>query len=381
MPLKIKQTIAYYAIFILLGANGAVLGPALSTLAAHTGSTLSAISIIFTAGSAGRFIGALFGARLYDRIKIGHRVMALGLGLMALMLIATPQVRTLALLMLISAISGFAETLTDVGGNTLLVWSHGTGVAPFMNGLHFAFGVGTFIAPFIIALSLNLSNDVALGYAVAAALVLPALLVALRLRSPSAEHHANANANGAVNMTMVLLMAAVCFFFVGVEIGFGNWSFNYGTAFGMNTNEAAVLASTYWGAFTLGRLISIPIATRVTPKTYLWLDVGGILLGSLLVLMLPRLPWIGMSIVGLAVASAFPTLMAFAEQRMTITGKVTGIFLAAANLSGMSVPWLIGQFFESRGPVTLPIVMLTTAVMIVLALIALLRMERAQTKL
>ena len=380
MSLKYRQTFAYYAIFIVLGINGAILGPALSTLAAHTGSTLSAISIVFTAGSTGRFLGALLGARLYDRVRIGHRVMAFGLAAMALGLIAAPLAGLLAVLVAVSAFQGFSETLVDVGGNTLLVWAHGTGVAPFMNGLHFMFGVGTFIAPFIIAQSLGSSGDVSPGYFVAAALVLPVLLLVLRLPSPAPEHHASQNTAGSVSVGMTLLLAAVFFLMVGVEMGYGNWSFNYGTAHGMNTNDAAVLASTFWGFFTLGRLISIPIATRVQPKTYLILDMAGILLGTLIVLMWPALPWIGMGVVGLSVASVFPTLMSFAEQRMTITGKVTGIFLAASNLSGMTMPWLIGQFFESRGPITLPVVMLAASVMALVALMVLLRMNDKKTE-
>lgn len=374
MSLKLRQTFAYYFIFICLGINGAIVGPALSTLAAHTGSPLSAISVIFVAGSTGRFVGALFGARLYDRVKAGHLVMALGLALMALMLAATPFIGVLALLVAAGFLQGLAETLVDVGGNTLLVWAHGTGVSPFMNGLHFMFGVGTFIAPFLIAQSLNLSGDIAIGYFLAAALVIPAALIALRLPSPAAEHHASANTSGAASMGMALLIAAVFFLMVGVESGYGSWSFNYGTAHGMNINEAAALASTYWGAFTLGRLISIPAATRISTKTYLILDMAGILLGTALVLILPALPWLGMGLVGLSVASAFPTLMSFAEHRMTITGKITGIFLAASNLSGMTMPWLIGQFFESRGPITLPLVMLAASVLALVSLAVLLKM-------
>jgi nitrate/nitrite transporter NarK len=35
---------------------------------------------------------------------------------------------------------------------------------------------------------------------------------------------------------------------------------------------------------------------------------------------------------------------------MTITGRVTGWFFVGASLGGMTLPWLIGQLFESVGP-------------------------------
>jgi fucose permease len=33
-----------------------------------------------------------------------------------------------------------------------------------------------------------------------------------------------------------------------------------------------------------------------------------------------------------------------------ITGQITGAFLVAASVGGMSLPWIIGQLFEPVGP-------------------------------
>jgi fucose permease len=49
-------------------------------------------------------------------------------------------------------------------------------------------------------------------------------------------------------------------------------------------------------------------------------------------------------------ASVFPATLTLAERRMTITGRVTGWFFVGASLGGMTLPWLIGQLFESVGP-------------------------------
>lgn len=35
---------------------------------------------------------------------------------------------------------------------------------------------------------------------------------------------------------------------------------------------------------------------------------------------------------------------------MTITGRVTGWFFVGASAGGMTLPWLIGQLFDSIGP-------------------------------
>jgi MFS transporter, FHS family, Na+ dependent glucose transporter 1 len=49
-------------------------------------------------------------------------------------------------------------------------------------------------------------------------------------------------------------------------------------------------------------------------------------------------------------ASIFPSALALAQGRLRITGRVTGWFFVGASAGGMTLPWLIGQFFESVGP-------------------------------
>ena len=58
-----------------------------------------------------------------------------------------------------SALMGFAASVLDVGGNTLMVWTRGAGVGPMMNALHFCFALGTLACPLLINRSLAWSGD------------------------------------------------------------------------------------------------------------------------------------------------------------------------------------------------------------------------------
>jgi fucose permease len=74
---------------------------------------------------------------------------------------------------------------------------------------------------------------------------------------------------------------------------------------------------------------------------------------------------------GLSMASVFPAMISFAERHTSITGQTTGWFLVGASVGGMTLPWLIGQLFESVGPsVTMPAILanlaLATGVFVVL---------------
>ena len=72
------QTAGYYAAFISLGLAGAVIGPTIPALAAHTHSHLNEVSFLFIAISAGYLIGSLLAGRFYDR-QPGNPVMAASL--------------------------------------------------------------------------------------------------------------------------------------------------------------------------------------------------------------------------------------------------------------------------------------------------------------
>jgi FHS family Na+ dependent glucose MFS transporter 1 len=77
--------------------------------------------------------------------------MVAALAVMAAMAFVVPTLSLLSLLIVVLLVLGMAEGLLDVGGNTLLVWVHQPNVGPYMNALHFFFGLGAFFSPIIVA--------------------------------------------------------------------------------------------------------------------------------------------------------------------------------------------------------------------------------------
>ena len=172
---RIAQTAGYFAAFIAMGMYGAPLGPTLPGLAAQTGSGLSQVSILFSARAFGYLVGSVATGRLYDRLA-GNRVMAVMLALMMAGMIAAPAIPLLPLLVVVFLFLGVTEAGVDVGGNTLIVWRHGARVGPFMNAMHFCYGVGAFIAPIVVAQAILRSGGITWAYRVLALLMLPAVI-------------------------------------------------------------------------------------------------------------------------------------------------------------------------------------------------------------
>ena len=361
------QTVGYYLSFIALGLVVASLGPTLPGLAGNTHSALREISLLFSARALGYLCGSVVSGRLYDRVG-GHPLMAGVLAGMALMLVLAPLVSWLALLVALMFVLGTNEGALDVGANTLIVWVHGRAVGPYMNALHFFFGVGAFLSPVVVALALAWSGDIQWAYWTLALLLAPAALWLWRTPSPAAQR-VQVAASGQVNSVLVALIMLFFFLYAGAEGAFGGWIFSYATGLRLADGPtAAYLTSTFWGALTVGRLLSIPLAARFSPRVILLADLLGGVLSMLLILTGSQslaLTWLGTAAFGLSMASIFPTTLALAERRMAITGQVTGWFFVGASLGGMFWPWLIGQLFDAIGP---SITMLAITVDLVLSM-------------
>ncbi len=343
----------YYLAFITLGLASASIGPVLPRLAEQVSVGVSAVSVIFTARSLGYLLGSLIAGRAYDDLP-SHRVMVAGLSVMVLALLAIPVMPVLLLLVPVGLALGLGQGVVDVGGNVSLVWVFGDRVAPYMNGLHFFFGGGAFVSPLLIAQAVLLTGSHAWAFRLIALLILPVAAYIFALPSPT-PHRQPAQATSSRSEPPLLpLIVIFMLVYVAAEVSYGGWSFTYATTTGLaDEAAAALLTSLFWGAITLGRLLSIPLAMRMSPAALLGGSVAGAVLGLALINLAAGSTvalWAGTLATGLSMAAIFPTVIILARSFMTVTGRVTGWILVGSSVGAMLMPWLVGQLFGAFGP-------------------------------
>jgi FHS family Na+ dependent glucose MFS transporter 1 len=364
-------TIAYYLSFIILGLTTAASGPSLLKLTEHTSSTLDRISLIFVFGSLGYLIGSFLGGRAFDRLS-GHKLMALTMLIVSIASVLIPISRSLEILLFAMFLSGIASGILDVGCNTLIVWTHGEKAGPFLNGLHFFFGVGSLIAPLLLAQVLLKTGDIHWLYWTFSIACLPIMIWLWFLPEPE---HARTEEGGNFTFPImpVVLVMILFILYVGLELGFANWIYTYALTLELETIiTAAYLTSAFWGSFTAGRLLGVWISTRLRSKTILFMDIIGCAI-SIIVIMLWKdssfALWVGTIGLGLSMASIFPTFIMLAGEQMQITGTITGWFLVGSGAGSMLMPWIIGQVFVLTGPKAMTTVLLTALLGLFLALL------------
>ncbi|HSJ88407.1 MAG TPA: MFS transporter [Anaerolineales bacterium] len=372
-------TIAYYLAFIVLGMTTAASGPSLLKLAEHTASRLDQISLIFVFSALGYLIGSYFGGRAYDRFP-GHKLMAITLIFIAIASIMIPLASTLSMLLFAMFLSGLVAGILDVGCNTLLLWTHGEKAGPFMNGLHFFFGVGSLIAPLLLAQVLLRTNDIHWMYYFFAIACVPMMIWMWLLPEPQHSVQKDNQTNGAFPVVPVALIVVLFLLYVGLELGFGNWVYTYAITLKLSTEvTAAYLTSVFWGSFTFGRLLGVWVSTRMKSHLIIVMDLIGCAVSTVIIMLWKESSlalWLGTFGLGLSMASIFPSIMMLAGERMQITGAITGWFLVGSGAGSMLVPWLLGQIFTDTGPQLMTTVLLVDIVGMVFVLLAFLSQRK-----
>ncbi len=376
-----RWTLMYYMLFICLGLSIGLVGPTLPSLADQTQTRVGQLGALFLAGSFGGLLGTLLGGRLFDRVR-GHPALGIAQLISAALIALYPVIPSAWILLVIVVGKGIADGFVNTGANTLLVWIHKDKSSPYMNGLHFCFGLGAFLAPFLVAQLLTISGGYRWAFWALALLGGLAGLSMFTLKGNPQHAHATATVKETTRINYPLVISAMLFlfFYVGAEIAFAGWIYTY--AFTLNLADAttaAYLTSGFWLTFTIGRLISIPLATRFKPQQLIAAALSGCLIVLGAALLLPRsstLVWILAAALGICMAPIWPSGFTLAGQSLRLTARVSGIILLGDSLGGMILPWLVGQVLDFTGPQALMVMVFTSLMFNLVSFIAILRLRQ-----
>jgi len=383
----IRRTFGYYFLFVCLGLDIAIGGPTLPALASQTGTSIEKMGLLFLAGSSGYTLGTLAGGRIIDRLR-GHPVMGIAQLYTAVMIALVPLAPWFWLLLVLASTRGFAEGIINTGANALLMWTHGEKAGPFMNALHFFYGLGAFLSPFLVALVINIPGGYRWAYWALSCVGLLAGLRMLTMKGSPRPIHAQADGKAStqprspVPYALVISAILFLFFYVSSEITFSGWVYTYATTLKLaSISGAAYLTSAFWAAFTFGRLISIPAATRFKPGQVILaavlsclaiLAVGMIFYKSSAVL------WLMAVGLGFCMAPIWPTGFNLAGQSINLTGRLAGVILLGDSLGGMVLPSASGKVIVAAGPRAMVYLIFGSLVLNLAAFIALAKLKPAK---
>lgn len=413
---RCAKTLCLYTSFFGLGMCVAIIGPTLLELKCHTGAKLEQMSFAFTSRSIGYLIGSMIGGWLYDKYN-GHIVLAVSCLWGTLMMLVLPYVTSIYGLVIVIGLLGIGLGSLDTGGNVLLLNTWRKKSRPYMQGLHFLFALGAFVAPLIVQPFLqdschplectqssngtnrsasidagnarnncmsNNNNSTSdetipvtwaywIGCSPLAITGIGFLIFVLNKScslqgSEIQEEEPSKVKHGSLIYRIIILSLFSMFLllYVGFEVAYGGYIFTFGRTVehAMDKDSAAFLTSAFWGSFALARLASVPISKYLRPTHMLSIDMAGFLLGS--IVLLSQLKdgdckasdstklWVGTVVVGMSMASVFPSSINWAEYFVNVSGRTASILLVASSCGEMLVPFAVGNTIgEIVGPCAL----------------------------
>ena len=191
-------------------------------------------------------------------------------------------------------------------------------------------------------------------------------LRATRNQDPDTSYGVQTEGTG-FRIQILILLFLFYFLYVGMEVTFGGFAMTFSVMFlGWSKAKGSLLTSTFWGAIAAGRALAVFLARCLTPPIMLILDLVIVIFALIGLVMASEssdvVVWVCSAMLGIGMASIFPTGITWAERYMHVTGKFTSVFVVGSALGEMLMPALAGFLFEAKGPMWLLYILLAASV-------------------
>lgn len=343
-----------YVAFISLGLPDSILGSAWPVLQADLCAPFSLAGYIAMTVSAGTIFSSLLSNRLISRFGTG-RVTAVSVLMTAAALLGYSTAPNLWMLFLFAVPLGLGAGSVDAALNNFIALHY---EARHMNWLHCFWGVGATAGPMIMAFQISEGSGWRTGYLILSLIqfTLTALLfftLPLWKKAKSAKgderaQEAYISNRQALRIPGILLALTAFLFFCATESTTGLWGASYlNAARGVSPADAAIASSLFYGAITVGRLLSGFLSAKIPSPLLIRIGQLVCMVGTVCII-LPLPAWAaigGITLIGLGTAPIFPSMLHETPNRFGADNSqaVVGLQMASAYLGSTLFPPLFGS--------------------------------------
>ncbi|MBZ4416625.1 sugar MFS transporter [Myxococcus sp. RHSTA-1-4] len=361
-------TLAYLG-FVSLGLPDAVLGVAWPSQRDTFGLSQALLGVPVAIAAVAYFCSGLLAGRLIQRFGIGL-LLAGSTALAAAGVLGISAAPAFVFILLAALVVAFGSGAIDAALNTHAARHFSP---KHMSWLHAAYAAGAMAGPAIMTAVLGFGASWRVGYAVVGAVLAVLVLAFFAARrlweaEPSPPHVVVDAPVGAGPVPLdepplsgisilrdvrVWLQIAVFFFYTGIEVTAGQWSYTLLTeARGVDETLAGTWVSAYWGGLLAGRLLLGFVVERVGQVRMLRFATVGVLIFSAL-FAIPGQAWgaAALPLLSFSLASIFPGLMAETPRRVgeRAAPHAVGFQVSASTLGVAAIPNVAGLLVERFG--------------------------------
>ncbi|KAI1298156.1 Major facilitator superfamily domain-containing protein 4B [Halotydeus destructor] len=381
---KILYTFSLYLIFFGGGLTYNIIAPTLTDLKTGLNVTDIEMAGLFTSRSAGYMIGAPLGAILFAQCN-RQLVISVLVAIMAVGVTLLPLFKNVAAVFTVAGLSGLANGGMEAGVNVWLleIWKDKS--CPYMQALHLCFALGCATAPLITVKFLandaqGIGSSIHIPYAITGAVLALASAVIFSLyfidayqvprreeaqeteMEPMDRNRVDKVVEGLknrlpckrnVNATDIVTYACLTMlFYSGMSIIYSQFMPTYLQYYhtDLSKQTASYISSVMYYASTISRAISVPLAMKLKPEFFVYMNCFMLGSGSLVQLLFGRqslaVTWAGNVLIGIGSASVSAPMYSFLKQHMEVTNTIGSIFVFSSGLTSVLYPILVGYFIR-----------------------------------
>lgn len=378
IKMSVSLMVLAFAAYISLGLPDGLLGVAWPSIRHDFSREHDSFGALMIAFTAGYLTSSFFGGRLMAHFKLGFLLTASTFSA-AIALLCFSAAPLWWWIVSAAVAAGLGGGGIDVTLNNYIASNHGDNL---MQWLHASYGIGAMAGPVIMTTAMTLTGSWRAGYLLVGLLQL-ALMVCFFLTISMWEYrnkndvassrtgHPNnheASMRATLGNPRVWLSMSLFFIYMGVEVAFGAWSYSLLTeSRGVSARFAGYWMASFWGIFTLGRILAGIYTSRVSRLKL----ITGSLLAALSAAVVLALDINGIAslaaiiIIGFAISPILPALISGTGDRVGthFAANAIGIQIAAMGVGGATVPSISGilakRFTLDAIPIFLIILMIT----------------------
>lgn len=349
-----------------------MIGPILPALAHQTGSPLSAVGALISTLFTGALLAQIIGGPLCDRY--GSRPLLLvGLGCLIAGVATIALSPVLAVTLAGGVLAGLGHGALDIGTSVMIASAYPDSGVVTLNMINVFFGIGAVSGPLLAGLALHWWGTPlpALWLTAGTALGLAPFVFRAHPSRPSATNAPRATPRLWGSLTLWgLAVTFLCY--VGLENSVGGW---IALMFERSAAQPAVagdaLASLFWLALTVGRVVVTVVGSRFAAWTVLLFSLGGVVVGMVGVALGIGVVWLtvaAIAILGFSCGPIFPTGLAITTALFSASpGRAAGVVITAGSVGGIIMPWVTGLLLLGLGSLAAALALVAVAAAMLLS--------------
>lgn len=387
---KIGLILLAYVAFIALGMPDGLLGVGWPSMRAGFQVPLDALGFFMFASTAGYLSASFASGFLLRKMGVGG-LLAASCGLTGLALLSYTIVPAWWIMVLLGLFGGLGAGAIDAGLNTYVAANFTEGL---MQWLHASYGIGVTLGPILMTFGLASLNTWHFGYRVVAIfqIVLAITFFAtMKMWGPKTKQNDSkeekkiteykTSYKETIRQPEVWLSMLLFVLYVGAEMGLGAWAYTFLTeGRGIATKTAGFWAGSFYGLFTVGRILAGLYAKRLGVNKTILIGCVGAIIGAIMLWWNPVsiVSLIGVVVIGFAIAPIFPALMSGTSSRVSprFAANTIGFQMMSAGIGGALLPTLMGVFARRISLETIPVFMF--AQLVALLVVYLVSMNRTK---